>query len=283
LSLKSHQPFHWFIHFYGILNGGGFDVIIGNPPWKEYSAVKKSYTVRGYSTEPSGNLYVLCAERSVVMLSQKGLLSFIVQLPIVSSSRMDSARNFLNRNASFIAAITCDDRPGKLFDGLQHCRSTIFILQRGLGSTQPRLWSSGYRRWATEVRDTLFQTIVFAEISDQQIQQGQFPKIASPLQTSIYGKLFSSGNRPLGLAASSRATKEFVFYQESAQYWVKATVGIPYYAKNGHVGAPAHGRQLFFNDEACAKIAFAVLNSSLFYTQEWYVPPSKTGFAGSFF
>ena len=29
----SHQPFHWFVHFYGILRGGGFDVIIGNPPY----------------------------------------------------------------------------------------------------------------------------------------------------------------------------------------------------------------------------------------------------------
>ena len=93
--VRSHQPFHWFIHFYGILNSGGFNVIIGNPPWKEYSAVKKSYTVRGYTTEPSGNLYVLCTERSVVMLSKKGFLSFtVVQLPIVSSSRMDTAPQF---------------------------------------------------------------------------------------------------------------------------------------------------------------------------------------------
>ena len=29
----SHQPFHWFAEFYGIMNGGGFDVIIGNPPY----------------------------------------------------------------------------------------------------------------------------------------------------------------------------------------------------------------------------------------------------------
>ena len=28
----SHQPFHWFVEFYGIMNRGGFDVIIGNPP-----------------------------------------------------------------------------------------------------------------------------------------------------------------------------------------------------------------------------------------------------------
>ena len=29
----SHQPFHWFVEFYGIMHAGGFDVIIGNPPY----------------------------------------------------------------------------------------------------------------------------------------------------------------------------------------------------------------------------------------------------------
>ena len=42
--LSSHKPFHWFIEFYGILKDGGFDVIIGNPPYVEYSKVKKEYT-----------------------------------------------------------------------------------------------------------------------------------------------------------------------------------------------------------------------------------------------
>ena len=43
--------FHWFIAFYGILKEGGFDVIIGNPPYVEYSKVKKDYKIRGYETE----------------------------------------------------------------------------------------------------------------------------------------------------------------------------------------------------------------------------------------
>jgi hypothetical protein len=38
----SHQPFHWFVEFYDIMHHGGFDVIIGNPPWKEYTAVKNT-------------------------------------------------------------------------------------------------------------------------------------------------------------------------------------------------------------------------------------------------
>lgn len=44
--VKSHQPFHWFIHFYGILNSGGFDVIIGNPPYVVNIAEKVDYGIR---------------------------------------------------------------------------------------------------------------------------------------------------------------------------------------------------------------------------------------------
>ena len=28
---NSHQPFHWFVEFYGIMSKGGFDVVIGEP------------------------------------------------------------------------------------------------------------------------------------------------------------------------------------------------------------------------------------------------------------
>jgi len=262
----SHEPFHWFVEFYGIMHGGGFDVIIGNPPWKEYSAVKKTYKVRGYTTERGGNLYGLCSERSATMLSPHGFLSFIVQLPIVSSSRMCSMRDFLIENGAFLTTMTCDDRPGKLFDGLQHCRSTIFLLQRRSNSEQARLWSSGYRRWATDVRKNLFTSTTYSETPDDQVRQSQFPKLASFLQVSAYEKVFRRSNPQLALTTSAHPSKSFVFYQESAQYWVKATVGLPHYSKNGEVGAPAHGRYLYFKDIRTTRIACAIFNSSLFYT-----------------
>ena len=264
--LRSHQPFHWFVEFYGIMTAGGFDVIIGNPPWKEYTKVKDTYTVRSYATEPSGNLYAFCTERSLALLSSRGFLSFIVQLPIVSSSRMATMRACLRRNAAFIATITCDDRPGKLFEGLQHCRSTIFALQRRVGAVDSRLWSSGYRRWASEARGVLLPLAVFTQVGDGDTQEGRFPKIASPLQLSAYTKVFARTNSRLKLATSKQTTGNFVFYQESAQYWIKATVGLPHYAKNGRVGAPAHGRHFYVDSARQARIVCAILHSSLFYS-----------------
>lgn len=56
--LASHQPFHWFTEFYGIVHArGGFDVVIGNPPYVEYRKVAREYRLIGYESENSGNLY----------------------------------------------------------------------------------------------------------------------------------------------------------------------------------------------------------------------------------
>ena len=84
----SHQPFHWFAEFYGIMNEGGFDVAIGNPPYIEYSKVRKKYQVKGFLTERCGNLYAYMLEQSYDILHKSGLLGMIVQLSYSCTERM---------------------------------------------------------------------------------------------------------------------------------------------------------------------------------------------------
>jgi hypothetical protein len=264
--LSSHQPFHWLIEFYGIISNGGFDVIIGNPPWKEYAAVKKDYTVRNYVTEKSGNLYALCSERSLSLLAPDGYFSFIVQLPLVSSSRMVTLRAHLARECSTLNLIPCDDRPGKLFDGLEHCRATIFVGRKRRKQHETNLAVTRYNRWPTQVRNSLFATLRFSQIADQALLQGQFPKLDDPFHIGVFTKIFAHRATPIRLKLSTVATRNFIFYQEATQYWVKATIGLPFYAKNGSVSAPAHGRYLYFSQEDALRTVAAVLNSSLFYS-----------------
>src|SRR5208337_568330 len=61
--LNSHQPFHWFAEFYGILHRGGFDVIIGNPPYVGYKEVCSCYTVQNVTTAECSNLFAFVLER----------------------------------------------------------------------------------------------------------------------------------------------------------------------------------------------------------------------------
>jgi len=263
--LESHQPFHWFIEFFGILKQGGFDVIIGNPPWKEYSQIKKIYEVYGYVTEKSGNLYALCAERAINLRKRNGLFSFIVQLPLTSSSRMISTRKLLREKNEHLFVAPFDDRPGKLFDGLQHCRSTIFISQGGMKPSSTSLATTRYQRWFTEARPNLFEQLEYTQLSKDTLYPDQFPKYAGSIEESIFDKVKTKGRQVVARVLEPQPTEKFIFYQEATQYWVKATVGLPHYAKNGVVGAPAHGRYLYFPQEKTAHSVCALLYSSLFY------------------
>ena len=60
---ETHKPFHWFAEFYEIIESGGFDVIIGNPPYVEYSKVRNEYSIRNYETVSCGNLYAFIIEK----------------------------------------------------------------------------------------------------------------------------------------------------------------------------------------------------------------------------
>ncbi|MCW5763036.1 MAG: hypothetical protein KIT88_07325 [Phycisphaeraceae bacterium] len=262
---KNHEPFHWLVDFYGIMSSGGFSVIVGNPPWIEYAKVRKVYEVRGYQTEKCGNLHALCTERCIGLLRDRGRISFIVQLPLVSSSRMQSARRLLKRSASMLWTATFDDRPGKLFDGLQHCRSTIFIAERTNAESSARVFVTRYHRWPTSSRPTLFPQVQYVETPNSFGVIECFPKISGPSHLDVLRRLHRTSALGLGHHVSKRPDAPFVFYQEATQYWVKASVGVPYYKKNGKRGAPAHGRSMSFSSEPRAYAAMAIMNSSLFY------------------
>ena len=49
---RSHQPFHWLVEFYGIMARGGFDVVIGNPPYLEAREVPYSASSRPLTATP---------------------------------------------------------------------------------------------------------------------------------------------------------------------------------------------------------------------------------------
>ena len=123
---ESHQPFHWFVEFYGIMDGGGFDVIIGNPPYVEYSKVRKMYKVSGFATLDCGDLYAYVLERSYE-LSPRGRLGVIIPVSIMSADGFHSLRRLLNESSreQFFQAFA--ERPSKLFTGVEK-RLCVYLL-----------------------------------------------------------------------------------------------------------------------------------------------------------
>ena len=81
---ETHQPFHWFAEFYGVMREGGFDVLIGNPPYIQLSEIDQ-YDTKGYSCTDCGNIYPVVLERCLALnatadgsarLHRAGLVNF---------------------------------------------------------------------------------------------------------------------------------------------------------------------------------------------------------------
>jgi len=263
--LNTHQPFHWLAEFYEIIHDrGGFDVIIGNPPYVEYSKVKEQYTISGYSTEDCGNLYAFVIERCTSLLRRQGFIGMIIQLPIVCTDRMIPLQNHIKRHYSLNYFSTYDDRPGKLFDGLEHIRATIFISHHSDASSR-LLYTTVYHRWYTGFRPFLFDNIgYFNSLFDF---KGSIPKVGNGVQEGIISKLGSFdaiGNY------FDKNTNNIVYYHNAPQYWIRATSFIPFFWNERDGEKPSSQvKKLSFKQLQIATAVNSIINSSLFYI--WFI------------
>ncbi len=89
-DLELLKPFHWRVDFVDIINGGGFDIIIGNPPYLENKKlrnfVEKKILKEQYKTAYKlYDLSILFIERSHMLLKEKGYFSFIITNKFIST------------------------------------------------------------------------------------------------------------------------------------------------------------------------------------------------------
>ena len=127
-SLDSRN-FDWQNSFASIYSEHkGFDVLIGNPPYVEYSKMENRYIEESvYKTYSCGNLYSYVLEKVILELSHNtSILGFVLPISIVSTRRMLPLRNLLISRTSDIAFANFSDRPACLFNGVHQKLSIMF-------------------------------------------------------------------------------------------------------------------------------------------------------------
>ncbi len=178
--LTSHQPFNWVAEFYEIIHGnGGFDVIIGNPPYVN-GINNLPYKLIGYKTMQQGNLYGWCMERSVNLLQSSGVLGMIVPQSIVKMPTYEKLRKLLEMNLCHYSIFTGDTNCGVMFEGV---KQNVSIVLRTLNhhDTKNRQ-STRFIKFFSEERKVLFQTIKYADfvsvnITGSQLEIAIFDKV----------------------------------------------------------------------------------------------------------
>ena len=256
---SSHQPFHWFVEFYSIMSKGGFDVIVGNPPYVEYSKVKSLYSVRGMATEKCRNLYAMMMERSLTILSN-GRFGMIVPVSGACTDGFAPLRSSL-AGAGDMVVSHFNDRPSRLFDGIEHCRLSIYLLN--VGSNARRVFSTTYNKWQATERDTLFQRLTFIEFT-RTGSDGLLPKFGHPLELSILRKFHLMPSRLN--ASAKRLAQESIFYTRKLSSFVQILDFVPViYDSAGKLRNPSELKEIKFDSQVNRGGVLAFLNSTLFY------------------
>lgn len=108
------------VEFYGIMDEGGFDVIVGNPPYIVYSPKKVEYNLEpaNYATHKTKNLYAYVFERSLSLAHRYGSVGLIVQFTSLSSKNLALLQNLLLERRG-LRAVPFPRRPESVFDGVE--------------------------------------------------------------------------------------------------------------------------------------------------------------------
>ena len=217
--LRSHQPFHWCVEFYGIMARGGFDVVIGNPPYVEYSTIRDVYEPSNRSLLKTGNLYSLCTEKSLDLVTPNGYVGIIVPISSISTPRMKSLMKLLVKQSCFLSISSFAVRPDKLFIGAD-MNLTILLLRRGQPKTNA-VFCTRYNRWYTSGRPYLFQTLVYAKSRYFETDQSAaIPKIGSSTEMHILDKAVAF--RGVEKLEAHLSVGDTIYYHSGGRYYRKA-------------------------------------------------------------
>ena len=257
---RTHQPFHWYIEFHHVLAEGGFDVIVGNPPYVEYAKTKDTYSIKGYATLASGNLYAYVIERSELLLSQNAFSGMIIPHSAFCTDRMAPLMQLFpphtSKNSAWISSY--DIRPAKLFVGVEQ-RLAIYV-KRNADVNHQAVMSTKYTRWNEEFREALFETLQYGSLKGM-VFKNSIPKIGAPVEARIWAKL--SQKPALSTSLGGRTP---VYFHNSPRYWIRAMDFIPYFYNERDGAKPSTQlKTLLFPSEISAHVSVALLNSSLFY------------------
>jgi len=133
---REKKPFNWEQEFEDITANGGFDVVIGNPPYVSYqiSREEKEFYKALYASSVSGkiNTYRLFVHRALMVMKEGGIFAFIIPNTWMSDKSASSFRKMLLANFRIIAIHVFGE---KVFREVTQA-TTILVMQKNTSAEE---------------------------------------------------------------------------------------------------------------------------------------------------
>lgn len=111
-AIAGDKAFDWQKEFPQVFAKGGFDVVIGNPPYLRVQGLRENfekesqfYEQHYFSATERFDFYVLFMERAFLLLNQNGLMSFILPHKFINASFGIGIRKFIYNNKALKSLI----------------------------------------------------------------------------------------------------------------------------------------------------------------------------------
>lgn len=244
------EGFAWRRAFPEVRAPGGFDIVLGNPP---YGPARQTAGPPGFRTRACGNQYAWFVERALELLHPGGRLGMVVPISVVSGESYQPLRELLERRTCWIS--TYSNRPAKLFPGVE--QRLAIVLTRP--SAAPVTYMSAYQHWDERERPHLFHRLRYVRASRWE-RTGVPVKSGSPAAEAVFARVSAHRGRLGELVAPG---PEAVWLHDGPTYWVRA---LPFPPNAGREPAGAgHYHRLPVASREAARLLAAILSSSTFY------------------
>lgn len=263
---QKFQYFHWDLEFPDIMESGGFEIVIGNPPYVVVTDTKP-YKQSIIRTLQTNNLYSYMMERAIKHSKSEGYFGVIVPISSVAGETMSSLQHLLLNSLSNVYISNYSTRPSKLFQNVEQRLSIIFGKKNKslTESNDCDVFTTSYIKWFSNERSNLFENFVkYTKCENNNIGNGLVPKIGNPLENEVFRKIKRVGNVLESL--TSKEGDERIYYHTAPRYWIKAMNYLPrYFSSNSGEGVSSKYKGIIFNNNVHQTVFGCVLNSSLFY------------------
>ncbi len=252
----SHLPFHWFIEFPEALTGGGFDAVIGNPPYINRNKVTQ-YSFSGFKSEMTNDIFAPCMERAVSIANDDGAFSMIIPIAFQFSMDYKIIREIIANKTPAMWVSTYSRNPASLFDASVGVRSTIVLSHKG---SQQRLATSPLRRWQEDGRQHLFATTRYSVVEEVSAKL-PWPRTGTTSLSKLYQELVKSREN---LGSSIVRHGEGLGFKQTALYYLSIFVDDPpSWTMTGKRTPQTKIGRLHFGTERERDIAFVLLAGRL--------------------
>ena len=268
-SLISHskvsgdRAFDWHKTFPHVFKQGGFDIVIGNPPWgAKYSDKQKTYFKEHYKSAKtvkyvdgtyysSLDTFSLFIEQGFNMVKQNGRIMFIVPLSVIAGKN-SSLHRLLLKNCETIDVSSYSDRPKQIFQSGHRPVSIIGFTKTDTPCT--KIFTTKLNRWYSDLTlQQLVGNLTFIE-SKKHYRPGRFARIGQEIESIILDKIYNRKNTPIKTLQKKKGKPLFWRNADGGYY----SLVLPHTTRSKYEDS-------FLFDVKIVKVICAILSSNLFF------------------